>query len=223
MFWARTWLLSGRKGWKHRSPHELCSKICYCSWPPNIAVAPVALHSVAHTVSQQIPAIYRCRGGVALHPAHIPKKTLSHPSCHPSVTVSRGNCLAKTDRATQGCSSYTHTNRATVCHYDRNTERIKVTQKWLKSDSGRPTPEWPQFWRQGYFPFLGAQRHRKYCNTNWRCALQYKLEIYHAAVGNYCMKYSWEYFMPNKLCITSSFTVDNQNIVAHFLLFVGQD
>ena len=23
------------KGRKHRSPHELCGKICYCSWPPN--------------------------------------------------------------------------------------------------------------------------------------------------------------------------------------------
>ena len=26
----------------------------------------------------------------------------------------------------------------------RNTESIKVTQKWLKSDSGRPTPKWPK-------------------------------------------------------------------------------
>ena len=26
----------------------------------------------------------------------------------------------------------------------RNIERIEVTQKWLKSDSGRPTPKWPK-------------------------------------------------------------------------------
>ena len=26
----------------------------------------------------------------------------------------------------------------------RNAERIKVTQKWLKSGSGRPTPKWPK-------------------------------------------------------------------------------
>ena len=28
----------------------------------------------------------------------------------------RENFLAKTDRATRGCRSYTHTNRATLCH-----------------------------------------------------------------------------------------------------------
>ena len=27
--------LSCSKGRKHRFPHELCGKICYCSWPPN--------------------------------------------------------------------------------------------------------------------------------------------------------------------------------------------
>ena len=26
--------LSGPEGIKHRFPHELCAKICYCSWPP---------------------------------------------------------------------------------------------------------------------------------------------------------------------------------------------
>ena len=34
---TRKWLLSGQKGRKHRSPHELCRKICYCSWPPKFA------------------------------------------------------------------------------------------------------------------------------------------------------------------------------------------
>ena len=32
--WGGWWLLSGSKGRKHRSPHELCGRICYCSWPP---------------------------------------------------------------------------------------------------------------------------------------------------------------------------------------------
>ena len=27
--------MSGPKGRQHRSPHELCGRICYCSWPPN--------------------------------------------------------------------------------------------------------------------------------------------------------------------------------------------
>ena len=27
--------LSGLKGIKHRFPHELCGRICDCSWPPN--------------------------------------------------------------------------------------------------------------------------------------------------------------------------------------------
>ena len=31
----------------------------------------------------------------------------------------RGRLLAKTDRATRGCSSYTRTNRATVCHEEQ--------------------------------------------------------------------------------------------------------
>ena len=75
-----------------------------------VAVTPVALHSVAHTMSQQILAILEMS-------RYIPQKlTLSHLSCHHSVTVSRGSLLAKTDRATRGCSTYTHTNRATLCH-----------------------------------------------------------------------------------------------------------
>ena len=32
------------------------------------------------------------------------------------LSVSHGNFFAKTDRATRGCSSYTHTNRAALCH-----------------------------------------------------------------------------------------------------------
>ena len=32
-FRTRTRLLSGLQGRKHRFPHELCGKICYCSWP----------------------------------------------------------------------------------------------------------------------------------------------------------------------------------------------
>ena len=70
---------------------------------------PVALHSVAHTVSWQILAFLEMSRG-SLTPQ---EKTLAHPSCHPPpVTVSHGNFPAKTDRATQGCSSYTHTDRA---------------------------------------------------------------------------------------------------------------
>ena len=42
------------------------------------------------------------------------KKNLSHLSCHPSVTVSQEEFLAKTDRSKRGCSSCTHTNRATL-------------------------------------------------------------------------------------------------------------
>ena len=30
-FWAHTWLLSGRKGWKHRSPHELNYAVKYAT------------------------------------------------------------------------------------------------------------------------------------------------------------------------------------------------
>ena len=33
--------LSGPKDRKHRSPHELCGKICYCSWPPKICMQSV--------------------------------------------------------------------------------------------------------------------------------------------------------------------------------------
>ena len=50
-------------------------------------------------------------------PPTVTKETLSYLSCHLPVSVSQGNFLAKTDRATWGCSSYTHTNRATLCHY----------------------------------------------------------------------------------------------------------
>ena len=28
--------MSGPKGSKHRSPHELCGKTCYCLWPPKL-------------------------------------------------------------------------------------------------------------------------------------------------------------------------------------------
>ena len=45
---------------------------------------------------------------------------------------------------------------------------------------------------------------------------------YHA-VGNYYLKYSWEYSMHKKICITHSFIVENPNILGNFLLFVGQD
>ena len=26
------------KNRKHRPPHELCGKICYCSWPPDVSL-----------------------------------------------------------------------------------------------------------------------------------------------------------------------------------------
>ena len=62
-------------------------------------------HSVAHTVSQQIPINFRDVVEVSRHIPHTsPKKTLSHP-------VSRGNFLAKTDRATRlvaKCSATRH-------------------------------------------------------------------------------------------------------------------
>ena len=46
---------------------------------------------------------FRDVAGVSRYIPHTPpKKTLSHPSCHLPVTVSRGNFLAKTDRATGG-------------------------------------------------------------------------------------------------------------------------
>ena len=70
----------------------------------------------AHSVAAN-SCNFRDVAGVLSYTRHTPeKKTLSHLSCHPSVTVSQEKFLAKTDRATRGCSSYTHTNRATLCH-----------------------------------------------------------------------------------------------------------
>ena len=62
--------------------------------------------------------------GVALHPPNRPQKRpcrtyLPTPHVTVSTSTARGvaeNVLAKMDRATRGCRSYTHTNRATLCH-----------------------------------------------------------------------------------------------------------
>ena len=50
-------------------------------------------------------------------PTNPPKKTPSHASCHPPVTVSRGDFLAKTDCATRGCSSYTVPLSYRICSF----------------------------------------------------------------------------------------------------------
>ena len=42
------------------------------------------------------------------------------------------------------------------------------------------------------------------------------------AVGNYYLKYSWEYFM-HKRCVTYSFVVDTPNIWGNFLWLLGHD
>ena len=80
-----------------------------------IAVTPVALLSVAHTLSQQIPAslevLQGCRATLQPSQKRPCRSCLATP-----LSVSQGDFLAKTDRATWGCSSYTHTNRATLCH-----------------------------------------------------------------------------------------------------------
>ena len=45
---------------------------------------------------------------------------------------------------------------------------------------------------------------------------------YHA-VRTFYLKYSWEYFMQKKVCMTYSFIVETPNILGVFLLFVCQD
>ena len=72
-FWARIWLLSGWKGWKHRSPHELRGKICYCSWPPRCCFAAPSGRSLRS--SAEIPQNNREKR------ASESKKPISH---HPS-------------------------------------------------------------------------------------------------------------------------------------------
>ena len=87
---------------------------------------------------------FRDVAGMSCYISHAPpNKTLSHPSCHPSATVSRGHLLAKTDRATRGCSSYTHTNRATLCHVRagcpfQNARFSRICRAWPKFLAGRP-------------------------------------------------------------------------------------
>ena len=99
------------KFWIHQSFAHWFRAECH-----TIAVTPVALHSVAHTMSQQIPAILemsqRCR---STSPIPTPKRPCRTYLATPLSLCHRGNLLAKTDRATRGCSSYTHTPIALHC------------------------------------------------------------------------------------------------------------
>ena len=102
-------------------------------------VAPKAIPDLGGTPSLWPCRATQCRASVAANSCNLPdvagmsryiphkpqNKTLSHISCHPSVTVSRGNLLAKPDRATRGCSSYTHTNRAAAKHRKTTKMRLK--------------------------------------------------------------------------------------------------
>ena len=56
--------------------------------------------------------------------------------------VSQEHFLPKTDRATRGCSSYTHTNRATLCHQVANLETYS-TCKQHEMSTCINSPEFP--------------------------------------------------------------------------------
>ena len=83
-----------------------------------IVVTPIALHSVAANSSS-----FRDVAEVSRYIPHPPppKRPCRTYLATPHVAVSWGNSLAKTDRATRGYSSYTHTNRdrATLRHQDQ--------------------------------------------------------------------------------------------------------
>ena len=90
--------------------------------------------SGTHTVSWQIPAVldskFRGVAGMSHYPPPLKERVAS--LFPPPVAVVFGvfcreekdlrlgglslECLPRMDRATWGCSSYTHTNRATLCH-----------------------------------------------------------------------------------------------------------
>ena len=65
----------------------------------------------------KFPLFSRCRGDVALHTPLPLKKDPVAPVLPPLCHCVAGKFVAKTDRATRGYSSYTHTNRATLRHY----------------------------------------------------------------------------------------------------------
>ena len=59
--------------------------------------------------------------------------------------LSHWECLPKMDRATRGCSSYTHTNRATLCHYRAHTKGGMQQHTLLRRVLSKPCPSFPCF------------------------------------------------------------------------------
>ena len=140
-FWCRFWCGFFQLGVRILSEHEERGSLRPFSPPQEGVSDPFsrlsvshrcrdALHSVAHTMSQQIPASLemsqRCRA-TPLQPS------LKDPVARvlPSPCQCRGEFPCKNGSRYTGCSTYTHTNRATQqgCQCSTYTHTNRATQQ----------------------------------------------------------------------------------------------